>query len=141
MAETKLTDNEIIQILECCSVENCEGCKKDWSYVFQWDCMRHIMRFSLNLIKHLKETNEKNEKIIKLADKTIEKQEAEIERLQNYNDNLRCINTDLSNNLLYEVEQAKSETIEELIKRVKEEINFPLEVWNVFDNIVEEVRG
>ena len=42
-----------------------------------------MIRDALDLINHLQAENEKNENIIRLADKTIETANAEIERLQN----------------------------------------------------------
>jgi predicted HAD superfamily phosphohydrolase YqeG len=53
-------------------------------------------------------------------DEFISRQKAEIERLQDYNENLRCINTDLSNNLLDEVETARAEAVKEFAERLKE---------------------
>lgn len=44
------TDEEIKNILECCSKSNCDDCHSDWSYSAQWDCMRHIERLALDLI-------------------------------------------------------------------------------------------
>lgn len=52
--------------------------------------------------------------------KLINRQKAEIERLQDYNENLRCINTDLSNNLLDEVETARAEAVKEFAEMLKE---------------------
>ena len=90
-----LTDNEIIKALEHCSgTKGCSSCrclKKD-------ECVKWLMRDTLDLIN---------------------RQKAEIERLQNYNENLLCMNTDLTNNLLYEVEQAKSEAYKEFAERLK----------------------
>lgn len=78
MSETKLTDAEIMQILECCSVENCEECKRNWSYVSQWDCMRHIMRISLNLINREKAEVERLNKETKLTIDSIRKLAVEL---------------------------------------------------------------
>ena len=44
------TDEEIKKILECCGKSDCENCNCDWSYVAEWDCMRHIERLALDLI-------------------------------------------------------------------------------------------
>ena len=49
-----MTEIETVKALECCVVENCEDCKKDWSCVSQWDCMRNLMRCALNLINRIK---------------------------------------------------------------------------------------
>lgn len=49
----KLTDEQIMKALECCSKSDCENCNRQWSYVAQWDCMRHIMRLSLDLINRI----------------------------------------------------------------------------------------
>ena len=35
----------------------------------------------------------------------------------------------------------QSEAIKEFAERVKQEINFPLAVWKVFDNLVKEMVG
>ena len=52
------------------------------------------------------------------------RQKAEIERLQYYNENLRCINTDLSNNLLDEVKTARAEAVKEFAEELKKDISW-----------------
>lgn len=54
-----------------------------------------------------------SKEFILAIDDFINRQKAEIERLQDYIENLRCINTDLSNNLLDEVKTARAEAVKE----------------------------
>ena len=75
-----MTDNEIIKALECCGRESCLGCPYRDGKCHQGNPM---IRDAHDLINHLQAENEKNENIIRLADKTIETANAEIERLQN----------------------------------------------------------
>ena len=50
----------------------------------------------------------------------INRQRAEIERLTGYNENLRAANSDITNKLWDEVEEAKTEAIKEFAERLKE---------------------
>ena len=75
-----MTDNEIIKAIEYCSTDNivhCEDCP------FNEKCLNdeNLFKYALDLINRQKADLEKNENIIRFADKTIATQEAEIERL------------------------------------------------------------
>lgn len=70
--------------------------------------------------------------------------QAEIERLQGYNENLWAANTTLSNEIL----EAKAEAIKEFAERLKEYgtlPDLPWDVWKIFadfiDNLVKEMVG
>ena len=84
MPDNKLKDNEIIKALKCCNepVGN-NACQKCPLYHSEERCSKKMLDLSLNLINRLQAENEKNENIIRLADKTIETANAEIERLKN----------------------------------------------------------
>ena len=96
----KMTDNEIIKALECCVSEQytCSQCPyqeikhydddngveimPNGKQYDDWSCERWLNVDLLDLINRQKAELEKNENIIRLADKTIATQQAEIERLQ-----------------------------------------------------------
>jgi hypothetical protein len=87
-----MTDNDIIKALNrCCEFADCRGCP----FQLGGDCIRRLCKESLDLIN---------------------RQKAEIERLQGYNDNLLTANTALSNEIL----DIKFETIKEFAERLKE---------------------
>ena len=81
MPDKKLTDKEIVKVLECCSKpvgENCKECPLHLT-----DCLKvNIDELTLDLINRLQAENEKNEKIIRLADMAIETANAEIKRVR-----------------------------------------------------------
>lgn len=95
-----MTDNEIITIDEaithCYEVADrkCDDCGKEHLQLAKW-------------LEELKESRE-----------IINRQKAEIERLQDYNENLQTANTALSNEIL----DSKSEAIKEFAERLKTEI-------------------
>lgn len=65
-----MTDNEIIRALECCKA------------ALMYDEEQSLYGLALDLINRQKAEIEKNENIIRIADKTIATQQAEIERLE-----------------------------------------------------------
>ena len=89
-----MTDNEIIKAFECCCLYDVMFCDKcpNKDTCGEIDVGESI----LDLINRLKAENKKNENIIRLADKTIETQNAEIERLKKQLDDKcdRCIARD-----------------------------------------------
>lgn len=91
----QITDNEFIRALECCCKNNdCDGCPLEHlEYASQ--CASEIAVKSLDLINCLQRENGKNEKVVKAADKLIETQKAEIERLRA--ENKLLIDNDVSN--------------------------------------------
>lgn len=76
----KLTDTEIKKALECC-IQNtkCHACPM-WNT--GQNCMNRLYQYALDLINRLETVNEKNENIIRIADKTIATQQAENESLK-----------------------------------------------------------
>ena len=78
-----MLDNDIIKALECCKNTVAEDMCNDCPLSEQEDktCITILCDKTLDLINRLEKTNRKNERIIELADKTIETQKAEIERL------------------------------------------------------------
>ena len=76
----KLTDAEVKKALECCADER-RGCTDYCPYVGKISCAFDLKKDALDLIKRLQAENEKNETIIRFADKTISTQKAENERL------------------------------------------------------------
>ena len=98
-----MTDNEIIKALECCvkDTEDCYECPLQ----NKWSCDKLLSKNALDLIN---------------------RQKAEIDRLQGYNENLITANTALSNEIL----DIKSETIKEFVRKIKSHayyIDFPKE--------------
>ena len=104
-----MTDNEIKKALECCSEPAGKCCCEV--------CPLHHREDSCTTA------------LIKMAVELTNRQQAEIERLQkNLDDKCdKCIARD------------RAEAIKEFAERVKQEINFPLAVWRVFDNLVIEM--
>lgn len=96
MTDKKPTDKDIIRALECCNVEtDCKRCPlyKEHSA----NCIDIACKNALDLIT---------------------RQQAEIERLKAYNENLQTANTALSNDIL----DIKAEAVKEFAERVKERI-------------------
>ena len=74
-----MKDNEIIKTWEWhTSPAHCNGME---IYFETIECSRELAENTLDLINRLQAENEKNENIIRLADKAIETANAEIERL------------------------------------------------------------
>lgn len=75
-----MNDNDIIKAWEWhISPVHANGMK---IYSAVVECSRELAENTLDLINRLEKTNRKNERIIELADKTIETQKAEIDELQ-----------------------------------------------------------
>lgn len=104
-----MTDNEIIKALECCiSNYKCREChyKPKEHTKSTLGCSLEVVKYALDLINSQKEQIKKLENIERLATKTIEKQEAEIERLQEHIKH--------TNNVVKQVvEDTKTEAIKE----------------------------
>ena len=77
-----MTDNDIIKALECHLGKHPHRCMECPYSTPKCDCLKHLHLNSLDLINRQKAEIKKYENIIRLADKTIETQSAEIERLQ-----------------------------------------------------------
>ena len=136
-----MTDNEIIKALECCKSKcDCSGCllKKE-EY-----CVNVLKNLTLDLINRQKAEMEKNENIIRLADKAIETQNAEIERLKATVDSF----TDIGK--LYS--EIKAEAYKEFAERLKmRAINrynefedyqaYPYATIEHIDNLLKELVG
>ena len=137
-----MNDNDIIKALEYCVKydESCDECRDECPLIETDYCTSVLRRKTLDLINRLEKTNRKNERIIELADKTIETQKAEIERLQNAYK--QCAwERDI---FLDELKTAKSEAIKEFAERLKEEATVDDDsTWWVanidIDNLVKEM--
>ena len=87
MTDKKFTDEEIISSLKIiATTRNCNECKIRNCKWGTCNCEQITANAALDLITCLQAENEKNENIIRLADKTIETANAEIERLKSAND-------------------------------------------------------
>jgi predicted RNase H-like nuclease (RuvC/YqgF family) len=143
----KLTDAEVkkalVQVMAC-NNNDIIGCNDCLMLKYYPKCDERILYFALDLINRYEGELEKNENIIRVADKTIatlnaenENLKAEVERVQiehramrqtvhyfklendklkEYNDNLLAANTDLSNCVL----EAKAEAYKEAFEKLKE---------------------
>ncbi len=132
-----MTDNEIIKALECC-VKGCnaEGCDECSFFEKVEDCEIEIPIIALDLIN---------------------RQKAEIERLEGYNANLEFANQDVLYTLETEIKKAKSEAIRELALKlisgihklekhsceiaykVHKSVYLVDDVHNTIDSLVEEI--
>ncbi len=75
-----MTDSEIIKALKCCgSGKNCEDCF--FIEFMMGECNRKLSQHTLELINRQKAEIERCETIIRFADKTIEKVNAEVDKL------------------------------------------------------------
>lgn len=109
-----MTDNEIIKALEHCSIDNCTRCPYEKCDV-DIDCKNMLMCDALDLIK---------------------RQQAEIERLNDEKENLRCVIDDLCKNTEY----AKFEAVKEFVKRAKKQNTTKLTWFDEdFDDIAKEM--
>ena len=120
-----MKDAEIMKALQCCTENNCTH---DCPFYYD-SCIK--CRYS-------------SSEIISLAFGLINRQKAEMERLQKAGEEAVSCFTRMES--LYkikckELEVAKTEAVKKLVGRVKQEINFPLAVWKVFDSIVTETVG
>ena len=152
-----MNDNEIIKALEeLLEIMLCEG-----------DLQRSAtISKSLDLINRLQAENEKNENIIRLADKTIETANVEIERLKNAykqvawerdifaEDMKQEIKKDCSY-LMLDIKTIKAEAYKECIEKVKNYIkdhcnpygkpdfdyDTSIKILNFIDNLAKEIIG
>lgn len=92
MEEKNLTNEEIVQALECCVKEEHKDCPHCGEFVSQFDCMRNAISNALDLIHRLQADNiqfkwnyvelkERYVKVLDLNEKVIAEQKDEIERL------------------------------------------------------------
>jgi hypothetical protein len=89
-----MTENEIIKALECCAKKGVPDCDKCSYNECCCDGTNRMLNDTIDLIK---------------------RQQAEIERLQGYNENLQTANVALSNEIL----DIKTEAIKEFAERLK----------------------
>ena len=123
----KLTDTEIKKALECCSEPYCNDnqCPLHKNTINTKDCITQLSTNALDLINRLEGEKEKNENIIRIADKTIATLDAENESLKAEVERLRD-----NNNLLTEAGQewqrryktAKAEAYKEFAELIKEQM-------------------
>ena len=141
-----MSENDIINALK---LHN-DGCRCSLCPYKEYglNCLHKLAVDALDLINRQQAEIKQLETVERFATKTIEKQSAEIERLQNYNENLQTANTALSNEIL----EIKSEAIKELAERLKKSDEF----WdcirtignvdeidcviNTIDNLVKEMK-
>ena len=149
-----MTDNEIIKALECCIKSNHFGdCfENKCPCVSENGCelfAETLYPYALDLINRLQLENKKNENIIRLADKTIETANAEIEKLKEELDSSQERYFGISNlahKYRNKVKTAKAEAYKECIGKVKKEI-LPTLPFNfgatgrAFDNLLKELVG
>lgn len=89
----EMNDNDIVKALEhCVKLGSCAACP-------YWSCCGELPRDSFDLIN---------------------RQKAEIERLEAYNANLEAANSHITNTLWDEVVKAKTEAIKEFAERLKQ---------------------
>lgn len=79
----KLTDAEVKKALECCGKDDCDNCPNTFG-----NCYSNLAGYTLDLINRQEGEIEKNENIIRVADKTIETLNAENEVLKRRNTTL-----------------------------------------------------
>ena len=110
-----MTDDEIIKALNCHTGNISKRCQVCPYTIYGCYCLDHLHPDLLDLINRLINNAKKDNRIIELQDKKIAEQMAEIDRLQDYNENLLTVNTALSNEIL----EIKFEVIKELKDRLK----------------------
>ena len=141
-----MTDKDIIKALGICTSEHL-GCEDGCPY--RGNCISNKgyvipLKDALDLIKRLKvqsngyryKAQTQKGELARLNKQNAE-QQAELEKLTvNMNAFGRGMQIEAE-----KVKTAKAEAIKEFAERVKQEINFPLAVWKVFDNLVKEMVG
>ena len=139
MPDKKLTDNEIIKALECCSEPYCNDnqCPLHKNTINTKDCITQLSTNALDLINRLEGENKKNETIIRFADKTIESLKAEVERLK-ANEEMAEGYADAL------VEMTKTEAYKEFAERLREKTKWlfsSVSINNEIDNLLNELVG
>ena len=134
-----MTDNEIVKALEYCTNCVCNNDKDECPLLKMSFCKNYLMKQSLDLINRQQADIEKNENIIRLADKTIETANAEIERLKtNLNIELENYATEYDNKI-------KSEAYREFAVRLLAligSVELPnLELKQHINNLLNELVG
>ena len=125
--DKKLTDKDIIKALECCSTLCCE-CDECPLYCVGVNCSSfELHRYALDLINRQKSEIDSAKAKIEICAEVIERQDAEIERLKEcpkcvykYDGKVTeyCIQSPCPN--FKTVEQIKTESFKEFVKRLKE---------------------
>ena len=151
-----MTDNEIIELLECCAVRgSCKGCPREK----EWDraCASIGMKDALALIHRQKAENEGLQDLMVKNNATIAEQEVEIERLQKK----RIVTLEINNDELEEMFDryiaskgfmaVREGAIREFAERLKEAYPNKYVVWGggtksitfhqLVDNILTEMVG
>ena len=120
-------DNDIVKALECCSTGKSSDCE---------DC------------PFKKRCYDEGKEILEEAIALIKRQQAEIERLQGYNENLLTANTDMVLGLVDEMKKARAEAIKEFSKKLNAEMFYKCgdmnytetcEARRLIDNLVKEM--
>lgn len=73
--------------------------------------------------------------------KILKQQKAEIENLRKSQVKEIHIDEEFYKECQHEMKQIESKAVKKFAERVKQEINFPLAVWKVFDRLVAETAG
>ena len=119
MPDKKLTDNEIIKALECCSKPVSENCKE--CPLCSTDCMEvDIEKLALDLINRLQEKNSNLTSDLTSLQNNLTSLQAENERLK---DHIKE-GINLAKQLPEMVSLAKAEAYKEFAERLKKEIFF-----------------
>lgn len=157
-----MKDNDIIKALKCCifkencAEKSCELCP----YEINYECREIMFQDAINLIKHLKNENEileaKHNCLAHLSiksDNLINRQKAEIERLQKTQSDIDNFARELCKERMLKgkaiadfedlqeyIRKEKSEAIREFAERLKKRfLVIPLIVVQEIDNLVKEM--
>ena len=141
--EPKMTDEEIIEALECCikwkDGEDCVGCPAKNKGEC---CFTTLRRASLDLINRLKAQNKEFDEKIVMQMGLIEYQKAEIERLNKILENRGEICKLCEGKYTEKIKRAKTEAIKEFAERLKEcRVIQTANISGYIDNLVKEMVG
>ena len=119
----RLTDNEIVKVLECCVKQRCESCLQYGMYADDENCMRFAMENAFDLINRLQAKNKELDEKLIIQKGLIDTQKAEIERLKEENKFHRKTITENAQRALEvtieEVDKAKSEAYREFWTKLR----------------------
>ena len=101
-----MTDNEIIKALECCKCDDCDNCPNDFG-----NCYANLAGYALDLIN---------------------RQKAEIERLEDKLETVKRIAIDTIPLVEEDIATAKAEAIKEFAERLKEMVGEMVDI--MFDD-------
>jgi len=141
-----MTDNEIIEALECCKELKCSECPKKTN-LFATDCDVQLCQEAIDLINRLKAEIERLQHILVSFMSEVEILERNYGADTSNIPKIAVLGTERENI----IKQTKSEAIKEFAERIKKELHFisyPLdmnfktnEVNELIDNLVKEMVG